>query len=183
MPMRQSMPDPARRPTDPEGLRADEAAVRLVFVEHCGEYAALVRETLERARKGRFEVRPADRLDAAFAHVEAGDYDAVLVDLTRSEARPDCAASIEVASALAHRVPVIVLTGSEDDDKELTPVDRRDPAKAVRDGMARSRLPDAILSAVRRYRRLGCCGAVEPIVLRDPLRGFARAFARLRGAM
>ena len=176
--------DPPRRTGDPGGLRSDETAVRVVFVERSDEYGALVRETLERARHGRFEVRPTDRLDAAVAHVEAGQTDAVLVDLTGGERPPEPATCIEAASALAHRVPVIVLTGSEnDDDKELTPVDHLDPAQLVRDRMARSRLPDAILSAVRRHRRLGCSGAVDPIVLRDPLRGLARLFVRLRESL
>jgi DNA-binding response OmpR family regulator len=153
-------------------LRPDEGAVRLVFVEHCRDYAALVCETLESTCKGRFEVRKENRLDAAAHEVERGEFDAVLVDLTGGSGL-----SIEDASTLATRVPVIVLTGSEADesgDPEL------EADSVVLDRIARSRLPDAILSAVRRHRRLGQRGAADPIVLRDPLRACAKVFAKIR---
>lgn len=155
------------------GLRPDEAAVRLVFVEHSAEYAALICETLDQTPKGRFEVRHASRLDAVVTDIESGECDAVLVDFTTG---PDAAGvSFEDASDIASRVPVIVLTGA---DNEVAEVDERDPEAELRDRMAHSRLPDAILGAVRRSRRLGQNGAAHPIVLRDPLRAFATAFAR-----
>jgi CheY-like chemotaxis protein len=166
------------------GIRSDESSVRLVFVQHSRDYGELVRETLESTSKGHFQVRNTDRLEAALQDVEEGVCDAVLVDLTEGtpgsggDGRP---VSIEDASTLAIRVPVIVLTGSEDDEKDLEPAD--DPRDRVRSQMADSRLPDQILRAVRRHRRLGSCGAAEPIVLRDPLRAFARAFAKLRRSL
>jgi len=158
-----------------EGLRADERSVRLVFVEHSADYAALVRETLQRASHGHFEVRHASRLEAALSDVEQGECDAVLVDLTTR--REVASTAFEDASTIASRVPVIVLTGSSEREED---VDAPDPEADFLDRIGRSRLPDAILSAVRRSRRLGQCGAADPIVLRDPLRAFARAFARLR---
>lgn len=159
------------------GFRPDESMVRLVFVEHSRDYAALVCETLEHAGRGHFEVRHADRLDAALHDVEEGACDAVLVDLTAGADSEKGAVSIDAAESLAHRVPVIVLTGSDDEDE--LPTSQSHSEAAFRDRMAHSRLPDTILRAVRRHRRLGQRGA-EPVVLRDPLRAFARAFARLR---
>ena len=163
----------------PRCFRADESAVRLVFVEHSRDYAALVCETLEHAGKGQFEVRHADRLDTAFDDVDEGICDAVLVDLTAGSLNGSV--SIDAAESLAHRVPVIVLTGSED-EKDLMGDSEPDAETAFRNRIAGSRLPGAILGAVRRHRRLGQGGA-NPVVLRDPLRAFARAFARLRGAI
>jgi DNA-binding NtrC family response regulator len=157
-------------------VRADESSVRLLFVEHSQDYAALVCETLQHAGKGHFEVRHADRLDAAFDDVDEGTCDAVLVDLTAGS--ENGAVSIDAAESLAHRVPVIVLTGSDEED-ELVDADSE---AAFRTRMACSRLPGTILGAVRRYRRLGQGGA-NPVVLRDPLRAFARAFARLGAAI
>jgi hypothetical protein len=144
-------------------LRMDESAVRLLFVEHSPEYAALVCETLQQAPTGHFEVQHADRLDLAENSADGSD-------------------TIEAAALIASRLPVIVLTGAA---SEATPQgvevekDALDEAR-VRDKIAESDLPGAILSAVRRSRRLGQTGASEPIVLRDPLRALARAFAKLR---
>ncbi len=158
------------------GVRQDETSVRLVFVEHSADYAALVCETLERARKGHFEVRHASRMDAALRDVEEGECDAVLVDWTTHAAD---AVTIDAASSIATRVPVIVLTGNDDE----TAPEGGDSEAAFRDRMADSGLPSAILSAVRRHRRLGQSGASELIVWRDPLRAFARAFARVRHSL
>jgi DNA-binding response OmpR family regulator len=161
------------------GLRLDESEVRLVFVVEPGaDYAALVGETLATTDRARFEVRHAPRLDAAWSDIEQGDCDAVLVDLTTGPKAG--AATLEDASSMAQRVPVIVLTGDGESPGE---VEAADAATALRDRMAGSRLPEAILSAVRRSRRLGQGGAADPIVLRDPLRAFAAAFARLRRSL
>jgi len=160
-------------------LRADEQGVRVLFVEHSAEYAALVCETLDCASHGNFEVRHAPRLDAAVEDLERGDYDAVLLDFTRcaGDSGEDATDSIDWASRLASRLPVIVLTGEDEDlarAAETEPVEEA----AVRDRIEHSRLPEAILRAVRRYRRLGQQSASEPIVLRDPLRALAKTFAR-----
>lgn len=166
-------------PNGASGFRPDESAIRLVFVKHSREYAALVCETLEVAGKGRFQVRHADRLEAARHHVEAGEFDAVLFDLPQAADPDHRRIQIDEASTLATRVPVIVLTGHEPDDE----TGASEPEAVVRDRIARSRLPDEILKAVRRHRRLGPRGSSEPIVLRDPLRACARIFARLRRSL
>ncbi len=166
---------------DFSGARERENDVRLLFVEHSPDYAALVLETLDRATRGHFDVRHADRLDAAVADLAAGDYDALLLDWTGDHSSPDEGdATIDAASQIASRLPVIVLTGSEEHPQQAAAPDE---ASAMRKGIEHSRLPDAILSAVRRHRRLGQHGATEPIVLRDPLRGFARVFANLRRSL
>ena len=171
----------SRFDADHPGVREHENDVRLLFVEHSPDYAALVCETLDQAARGHFQVRHADRLEAAVHDLARREYDALLLDLTGDHGTPpDCDASIDAASQLASRLPVIVLTGSEDDYRNAP---RDDEASAMREGIAHSLLPDAILSAVRRHRRLGQHGAPEPIVLRDPLRAFARAFAKLRRSL
>ena len=76
-------------------------------------------------------------------------------------------------------VPVIVLTGNDDE----TAPEGDASESAFRDRISGSGLPDTILRAVRRHRRLGQSGAAEPIVWRDPLRAFARAFARVRHSL
>ena len=165
------------------GLRQDEDAVRLLFIERSAEYAALVRETLEHTRKGRFEVHPVDRLEMARQELESGELDAVLVDLTLAPGADadHHSVSIDEASDLATRVPVIVLTGNEHDEADDRHENTSESAVLAR--IACSRVPDEILRAVRRHRRLGPGGSADPIVLRDPLRACARVFARIRRSL
>ena len=159
----------------PGGLRIDEAAVRLLLVEQSRDYADLLCETLHTTEKAHFEVRSADRFDTARCEVEEGSLDAVLVDLTPCEDTESRRIRIDEASRLATRVPVIVLTG--DEASETT---SDDDASRVREQIQASRLPDEILRAVHRHRRLGPTGKADPIVVRDPLRACARLFAKLR---
>ncbi len=160
----------------PRGTRVDESSVRLLFVEHSKDYAALVCQALDQAESGRFEVRHTAGLEAAVHDIEGGDYDALLVDLT--EGGESGGTTINVAAGAASRLPVIVLTGGADDSLELAASDAGD--EVVRERIAKSRLPTEILRAVRRHRRLGQHAASEPIILRDPLRALVRTFARIR---
>lgn len=162
----------------PAELRIDESRVRLLFVEQSQDYAALVCEALKSTLKGHFEVvRSGEPLEAARSEVEAGQLDAVLVDLATHSDPEEHRVRIEEASSLARRVPVIVLTGDEEGGSGASELVSE---SAVRERIAGSPLPDEILRAVERHRRLGpCCGA-DPIVVRDPLRACATAFARIR---
>lgn len=160
-------------------VRADENAVRLLFIEHSPDYGALVRATLDGAAQGHFEVCNAPRLDLASREL-LDRFDAILVDRTASS--DEAATEVDellAASKLASRLPVILLTGN---DRDAAP-DPSQEAAQVRGEIARSRLPGAILRAVRRYRRLGQNGAAEPIVLRDPMRALAPVFAKLRESL
>ncbi len=161
----------------PQGSRPDESAVRLLFVEHSEDYAALVCQALDQAEHGHFEVRHAAQLETAINDLQGGDYDALLVDLTE-DLGGDGQRTIDVAAGVAGRLPVIVLTGAADDN--LGPAAAEAGDEVVREGIAKSRLPSEILRAVRRHRRLGQHAASEPIILRDPLRALARAFAKVR---
>jgi hypothetical protein len=165
-------------PSEIQGLRRHEHDVRLLFVEQSPEYATLVRETLDVSSRGRFDLQYTSRLDAAVPDVANGDFDALLLDFTTRGSGAN-AESIDSASQLASRLPVILLTGSSAAREDETP---QIEEEAVRERIAHSRLPNAILRAVRRHRRLGQQSASEPIVLRDPLRAMAAAFARLRRA-
>lgn len=163
---------PTRQPIDrPTVLRPDENAVRLLFIEHSAEYGALVRAALDGATRAQFEICRAERLDVAARELDR--FDALLIDLTASN--DDSTGELDAASALASRLPVIVLKGNDLDGMCLRDGDDTD----LRGEIARSRLPNAILRVVRRYRRLGQNDAAEPIVVRDPLRAIAPAFARL----
>jgi len=161
--------DPRTPSLTAEGIRPDERGVRVLFVEHSPDYAALVCETLEGASQGTFDIRRAPQLDAAAEDLAFDGYDAVLLDCAPGPIGSRDRA-IERAARLASRLPVILLTA----DEKAMPDPREDPCDAdtLRDAMARSRLPGAILGAVRRHRRLGQQNTSEPIVHRfeGPLR-------------
>ena len=68
--------------------------------------------------------------------------------------------AIELANDLAHRLPVVVLTGTEAFDEEASQVRAR--LKAC---VEQADLPGKLLSAIRRSRRLGT-GIMAPIFCR-----------------
>jgi len=164
--------------TDAPDVRADEDAVRVLLVEDSSTCAGLFCAALERADRGRFEVECASALSAAESTLSSLDsldfdavhYDAVLVDLAVSEPR---AAAIDAVCELAHRVPVIALSGTREGALAELAAEVGDPRPddlGWDDSLGlidRADLPATILRAVRRHRRLGVCGAV-PTFCRIP---------------
>lgn len=146
--------------------RTDEDAVRILMVEPSPACASLLRRLLGRARRGHFEVVLAERLSARVdGEIDARRFDAILVDLARlGDAVHE---ALERASELARRLPVILLTGTE--DGEL--VDRgrsgraEDPSLLRR--LDRADLPATLLRSIRRHRRVGSGGA-GPVFCRIP---------------
>jgi DNA-binding NtrC family response regulator len=137
----------SHRPHGDDG-RVDEQYVRILFVEDHTDFAEKLRATLGRCARGSFEiVRETDLVKAA-SQVGRERFDLLLVDL--SLASCDREATIDLATDLAHRLPVVVLTGTEA---------LLDPDVEAREGLERSieqaDVPGKLLTAIRRYRRLG----------------------------
>jgi CheY-like chemotaxis protein len=150
------------RPQAEDG-RVDEQFVRILFVEEQAEFADRIRGTLGRCSRGSFEVvRESDLEKAAAqiqgAQVEGDGFDLLLVDVSMSSV--ERRAAIELANDLAHRLPVVVLTGTEA---------LLDPDSELREGLERcienADVPGKLLSAIRHYRRLGT-GVMTPIFCR-----------------
>ena len=120
---------------------------------------------LGHASKGHFEVFHADRLERAIEELEAGSYDAMLLDLRLPDS--DRNSTIDAAGTLAHRLPVIVLTGTEDPDLEIRASQVGAEEYLIKDRLDRAELPATILRAIRRHRRLGS-GGVDPVICRIP---------------
>lgn len=149
-------------------LRADEDAVRILLVEERPQLARMVCWALQRAERGYFEVEQAAAIDHArglLDDVVGALFDAILVDLG-DRAGERAHDTIDAAEALAHQVPVIVLTGTRFDDG-LAPVRHDDEVAAfvAREHVACERLPATILEAIRRHRRVGQGGA-HPVIYR-----------------
>jgi len=143
-------------------VRTDENAVRVLLVEARTDCVGLLCEALERAERGHFVVDRASCFSQAEQSLPCG-YDAVLVDLAEAGRGDD---SLAPYCDLALRIPVVVLTGTEDGALAI-----EDPTRRARDEalarIDRAALPATILHAVRRHRRLGVCCA-EPMVCRIP---------------
>ena len=87
--------------------------VRVLLVEDNPGDARLVQETLAQAGDGGFELTHVDRLSAALDRLEEGGIDLVLLDLVL----PDSwgAATCLMTDANAPEVPIVVLTGFDDE--------------------------------------------------------------------
>ncbi len=144
--------------------RPDEYSVRLLLIEERPQFVPVVCWAFHQSARGRFHVEQTTVLDHAHLLLREDLYDAILVDLgDRCGDRTHEA--MDAAEALAHQVPVIVLTGTHFDD--LAPVTREDELAALvaREHLACDRLPGAVLDAIRRHRRVGQGGA-DPVVFR-----------------
>lgn len=151
--------DFARHRTHAREGRLDEEFVRLLFIEDRMVLADEIHESLGRASRGSFEVSRESDLVRARDRVESGDYDLLLIDL--SIAKVDRATTIELATELAHRLPVVVLTGLEVLGE--TGGSRRHEGLAA--CIENSDVPSKLLWAIRRSRRLGT-GVMSPIFCR-----------------
>lgn len=150
-----------------EGGRVDEQFVRILFIEDRADFAEGVRKTLGRCERGSFEIiRESDLVQAA-ARVGKDDFDLVLVDVTLESV--ERTAAIELASDLAHRLPVVLLTGTE----ALLQAGR-DCSTRLDQCLDDANVPAKLLQAIRRYRRLGAA-VMRPTFCR--IDGLADSFA------
>ena len=137
-----------------EDARIDETFVRILFVEERSDVADEVRRSLGETGRGSFEVVRETSLVRAAAQIRGACFDLLLVD----PQQPDIerSAVLELANDLAHRLPVVLLTGTE--ELEGAPRDLRD---LIRERLVQADLPRKLLSAIRRARRLGT-GVMTP---------------------
>ena len=145
------------RPCDGES-RTDERFVRILYVEVRTDVADEIRGSLGRAQQGSFEVVSETNLVHAIAQIEGDTFDLLLLDLSLPGVERMTA--IELANDLAHRLPVVVLTGTEDFDDPNAEI-----CKNLKDCIENADIPAKILSAIRRSRRLGT-GVMVPIFCR-----------------
>ncbi len=87
-------------------------SIRVLLVEDNVPYAVLLRDHLAHATE-RFEVTHVERMAEAVQRLRNGDFDAVLLDLSLPDSRG--LATLEQATTLRSRLPIIVLTGLNDE--------------------------------------------------------------------
>jgi len=116
------------------------------------------------------------RLAAALERLAADPWDAVLLDVSL----PDCIGleAVRVLNARAPQVPVVVLTGLEEEDLALNAVQQGAEDYLVKEPMVRELLLRSIRFAVERHRRRA---ALEALSLVDAQTGLynSRGFRRL----
>jgi len=143
-----------------EEARVDEKFVRVLFVEDRTDVAEEIRGTLVRANQGSFDVVRETDLVNAVAQIRGETFDLLLLDLSLADVERSTA--IELANDLAHRLPVVVLTGTEGLDEIAVEAAVR---PGLRSGIEQADVPGKLMWAIRRARRFGT-GVLSPVFCR-----------------
>jgi DNA-binding response OmpR family regulator len=128
-----------------------EKSTKVLLVEDDISYAQLVQMTLSRAREALFDVERKGSLSEALNRLREGDIDLVLLDLNL----PD-SGGIETffrMSAKAQDIPVILLTGTEDEALALKAVQMGAQAYLVKGEVNGKHLVRSILSVIERHSK------------------------------
>lgn len=150
---------------------------RVLMVEDSAGHAQLVRSSLAECAPPQFEIDHVVRLDDALRSVGRQRYDAMLLDLSLPDG--EGLTTLGTASSLAGQLPVLVLTGSDDDGMALSALRAGAQEYLVKGRVDYRTLPATILRAIERHgntrraiaraRQHG--PAPELVPLRDPLTG------------
>ena len=141
-----------------DDARRDERFVRILLVEDRTVVADELRQSLGQASHASFDVVQETNLIEAAAQIQGDTFDILVVDSQLSEV--DRHAALELASDLAHRLPVVVLTGTQSIAEGGDDLRGR-----LRACIAHANVPAKLLSAIRRSRRLGT-GVMAPTFCR-----------------
>lgn len=141
-----------------EDARPDERYLRILLVEGKTDLADEIRRHLSGAERASFEIVRETNLVAAAAQIRGEHFDLLLLDPSLPDV--ERAAAIELANDLAHRLPVVVLTGTEGLAEEGGLSRERIEGCASHANMA-----STLLSTIRRSRRLGT-GILTPVFCR-----------------
>jgi signal transduction histidine kinase len=119
-------------------------ALRILLVEDNPGDARLIRETLRDAGSPRFELRHADRLSAALPILAAREVDVALLDLSLPDAHG--LETVTRALAAAPEVPIVVLTGLDDETVAIQAVQA-----GAQDYLVKGQVEPGMLSRALRY--------------------------------
>ena len=118
--------------------------IRVLMVEDNEGDAILLREALAEAGTGRFELVHVQRLSEALERLDEEVYDVVLLDLGLPDSHG--LETLVVARAEAPAVPIVVLTGFEDETLAISGV-----RKGAQDYLSKGHLDSRMLSRSLRY--------------------------------
>jgi len=125
----------------------------LFHADNCYYYDSvrLVSRRLHWSRLADFEVTWAASLSDGLGHLEKGEFDAIVLDLSLPGS--EGVATIAGVSALARTIPIVVLTGSDSDQMAMTAIRNGVQDYLVKEGLDGRSLVRAILAAIERQRR------------------------------
>lgn len=138
--------------------RPDERFVRILLVEDRIDLADEIRQNLGKAGRASFSVVCETNLVDAAAQIQGATFDLLLIDPLLADV--ERIAALELANDLAHRLPVVVLTGTE--SIESTGENLR---SRIRECVEHADVARKLISAIKRSRRLGT-GVMTPIFCR-----------------
>jgi signal transduction histidine kinase len=127
-----------------------EKALRVLLVEDNAGDARLLREMFRTEKPGSFELTHLSRMSEALIHLEKGGVDVVLLDLGLPDAHG--LDTVRQAHAVAPSVPLIVLTGL--DDEALADDAMKEGAQdyLIKGQIENRALPRALRHAIERHR-------------------------------
>jgi diguanylate cyclase (GGDEF)-like protein len=144
------------------------APIRILMVEDSTPYALALQEYLARSAAERVEVVHVETMVEARPHMLEGRFDAVLLDLSLPDSRG--LATVEEAASLNPRLPIIVLTGLDDEAMATEAV-----RKGAQDYLIKGNVDGALLVRSIRYavERKRAEEAIRALSLEDELTGLA----------
>jgi diguanylate cyclase (GGDEF)-like protein len=144
----------------------EHTPIRVLMVEDSAPYALALQEYLASAAAERVEVVHVETMAAARPHLLEGGFDAVLLDLSLPDSRG--LATVEHATSLNPRVPIIVLTGLDDETIGTEAV-----RKGAQDYLVKGNVDGALLVRSIRYtvERKRAEESIRALSLEDELTG------------
>ena len=140
--------------------------IQVLLIEDNAGDARLIRELLSEAKTATFEMQHADRLSSGLERLTAGGIDAVLLDLSLPDSQ-----GLETLEALRSQerdVPVLVLTGLDDERTGLEAVRRGAQEYLIKGQTQAALLIRAISYAVERHKMLDI---VQQMAISDGVTG------------
>lgn len=129
---------------------ADSTAARVLLIEDDPAYARLIEALLEEESEGGYTVDRAARLHEGLDILRAGVVDAVLLDLTLPDSKG--LDTFVRASESAPNVPIVVLTGFDDEQLALEAVKRGAQDYLVKGSAENDTLARSLRYAMERHR-------------------------------
>jgi signal transduction histidine kinase len=123
---------------------------RALVVEDNPADAVLLKEVLERIQDAQFEITPVERLEDALASLAVAPFDVVLLDLDLPDSQG--AETLTCLRQSQPRVPVVVLTGLDDEAMGIAAVQSGAQDYLVKGSFAPSVLGRSIRYAIERKR-------------------------------
>ncbi|MFA7007075.1 MAG: response regulator, partial [Verrucomicrobiia bacterium] len=127
-----------------------EKPIRILLVEDNSDDAVLLRRTLEEGPRDQFELVHVERLEAALTRLKERAFDVVLLDLSLPDSRG--LATFRNLHSQTPDVPVVVLTGLDDETTAITAAKEGAQDYLVKGQFNRGLLVRAMRYAIERKR-------------------------------